>query len=351
MADQSEATFVFTYDQDDFHFNSSSSASKFDEEVMKRWDNAMDSGCFKYNLNSVERRIIPGKYNFVAQLNEKRFTQRRAPQSITSLKQPYNSEKFNFTKIPKKEVLLSLCGRKDESLGGNIVVINVSPLEYGNILFVPDVDGQFPQVLTERAIRLSLEMVLLSGKRDFRVGFNSLCAFASVNHLHLHAFYTPYRLPMESVGVSCICDGLYETVDYPITAFVFECFDSKHILTVASQIYKVTSYLHNNELAHNVFFTRGQRLSDRNNFLTDVTHTLSDTLRIFIWVRKPSSGVKNENVFNIAVCELGGFLPIRERTWYENMTEKEVCEKLESAALDRERYEKIRKDISQLVQK
>ena len=46
----------------------------------------------------------------------------------------------------------------------------------------------------------------------------------------------------------------------------------------------MTSYLHKNELAHNVFFTRGQRLSERSNSDT------KDTIRIFIWVRKPSTG-------------------------------------------------------------
>ena len=34
-------------------------------------------------------------------------------------------------------------------------------------------------------------------------------------------------------GVSRICDGLYETVDYPITAFVFECVNSEDIETVS----------------------------------------------------------------------------------------------------------------------
>jgi hypothetical protein len=38
-----------------------------------------------------------------------------------------------------------------------------------------------------------------------------------------------------------------------------------------------------------------------------------------------------------------------ERSWYENMTEEDVCEKLKSAALDREQYEVVRKEISQLV--
>ena len=51
-----------------------------------------------------------------------------------------------------------------------------------------------------------------------------------------------------------------------------------------SRIYKVTSYLYNNELAHNVFFTRGQRLSE------EINSDTKDVLRIFIWARKPSTG-------------------------------------------------------------
>lgn len=34
-------------------------------------------------------------------------------------------------------------------------------------------------------------------------------------------------------GVSRICDDLYETVDYPITAFVFECLNNEYIGSVS----------------------------------------------------------------------------------------------------------------------
>ncbi len=44
------------------------------------------------------------------------------------------------------------------------------------------------------------------------------------------------------------------------------------------------------------------------------------------------------------------FLPYSsERSWFENMTEQDVCDKLRSAALDREQYELIRNEVSQLV--
>lgn len=30
-----------------------------------------------------------------------------------------------------------------------------------------------------------------------RIGYNSLCAYASVNHLHMHAYYVHHRLPAQ----------------------------------------------------------------------------------------------------------------------------------------------------------
>lgn len=35
-------------------------------------------------------------------------------------------------------------------------------------------------------------------KRSFRVGWNGLCALASVNHLHFHAYYLDYQLRIET---------------------------------------------------------------------------------------------------------------------------------------------------------
>jgi GDP-D-glucose phosphorylase len=69
----------------------------------------MSAGCFKYNLDSMKTKILPGSYKLVAQLNEKRFTQRRKPQQMTSVSQPFDDTKFNFTKVPNKEVQHSVC--------------------------------------------------------------------------------------------------------------------------------------------------------------------------------------------------------------------------------------------------
>lgn len=48
------------------------------------------------------------------------------------------------------------------------------------------------QVLTEQAIRLATDLMLLVDDESFHVLYNSLLALASVNHLHLHLLSWPY---------------------------------------------------------------------------------------------------------------------------------------------------------------
>lgn len=44
-------------------------------------------------------------------------------------------------------------------------------------------------------------MVLLSGVKNFKAAFNSLCAYASVNHLHWHLYYLQHhQLRLETIG-------------------------------------------------------------------------------------------------------------------------------------------------------
>ena len=69
------------------------------------------------------------------------------------------------------------------------LIVNVSPLTPGHFILVPFVRSRLPQVLTADALLLALVLVQASRRPDFRVTFNSLGAWASVNHLHLHGVY------------------------------------------------------------------------------------------------------------------------------------------------------------------
>ena len=63
---------------------------------------------FKFEIDeNMPTRYLQGKYSFLAQLNSKRYTEKRKTDlSIVSLKLPFDMNKFNFTKINQNEVNL-----------------------------------------------------------------------------------------------------------------------------------------------------------------------------------------------------------------------------------------------------
>jgi len=79
----------------------------------------------------------------------------------------------------------------------NVVLINVSPIEYGHVLLCPRVLDCLPQNLDPSTTRLALHFALEVGNPYLRVGFNSLGAFATINHLHFQAYYLAAPLPCE----------------------------------------------------------------------------------------------------------------------------------------------------------
>merc|ERR1719508_211216 len=156
-------------------------------------------------METPETRIMKGKFSLLAQLQTNRASLRRQPQSMDSLRQPFNHSQFNFTNIKEdKELIFKLhnndldsSSRSSQSSSRDLLIINVSPLEYGHCLLVPQVEDCLPQVQTEYSVLLALKVMLLSGSGTFRMGFNSLCAYASVNHLHWHCYYTNHFLKLQ----------------------------------------------------------------------------------------------------------------------------------------------------------
>lgn len=64
----------------------------------------MVNGCFRYTLDDLQTKLLPGRFKLILQLNERRFADRRKPQQMTSVAQPFDESKFNFTKVHDKEV-------------------------------------------------------------------------------------------------------------------------------------------------------------------------------------------------------------------------------------------------------
>lgn len=93
-------------------------------------------------------------------LNAERATQRRLPQDLQKVNSPFDPSQFNFNKVPQQEILVKLVRTDDDK--DNIVVINISPLEFGNSLLVPNVTKNIPQRVTLEGVDLLVRVMLLS---------------------------------------------------------------------------------------------------------------------------------------------------------------------------------------------
>uniref|UniRef100_A0A8B9WRF5 GDP-D-glucose phosphorylase 1 n=1 Tax=Bos mutus grunniens TaxID=30521 RepID=A0A8B9WRF5_BOSMU len=270
--------------------------SHFDSALCSAWRQRMELGLFRYPLGELPTQTLPGTVGFVAQLNVERGVQRRCPQNIKSVRQEFDPEQFNFNQIRPGEVLFRL-HRKQDCPGtvqqeDILVVINVSPLEWGHVLLVPEPARGLPQRLLPGALRAGVEAVLLSSHPGFRVGFNSLGGLASVNHLHLHGYYLAHRLPVEGAPSEPLDPRgrLHVLQALPAPGFLFYTSrPGSDLEALISRVCRATDYLTDCEIAHNLFVTRGAPPGKATS-----SSALSG-VRVILWPRKPSFGIKEES--------------------------------------------------------
>jgi len=302
VSDNNVTTLIFS--QNDFIQNQTNVDSNFDQLLKFKWTEALDKDVFRYKVtqNSLLSKVIaPGNYNLIAQLNVGRGSLRRKPDDMSSLKMPFNPNKFNFTKIKSEEILFKIKSSNSESEA--TIIINSSPIEFCNALLVPHLNKCKPQVFTAESLRLAISVLALSGGQTLRLGFNSLGAMASVNHLHWHLYYYDYDLLIESLPVK---DHILS--DWPIQGIVFEIKQiiDKEIDEVVEKVTKIVDYcLTDVQIAHNLFITR----------------TKSGSIRVFLWTREPLFGAKNDQEINPAFCEYTGFFMCKTRDMYDSINE------------------------------
>ncbi|KAJ1180072.1 hypothetical protein NDU88_005296 [Pleurodeles waltl] len=349
----------------------------------------MKLGLFRYNLGNIKTRILPGVFEFVAQLNIERGLERRKPQDIQSVQQSFDPHQFNFNKIKPEEILFQIrkqfvprkrglnaefqiqdsalditcqpagvpslqsssnitdqncVARNKDKPNSILAVINVSPLEFGHVLFIPEPTLCLPQILTADLIQFGIESIFLSANPCFRVGFNSLGGFASVNHLHLHGFYLNYKLFIETACTEALCPGksFHALSDFPAPGFLFYT-DGKDLQELAHNIHKVTNYLVAQNIAHNLFLTRGSEPGH------PVYPVSEGGTRIIIWPRKSGFGAKEETAFNVALCELAGHLPIKNQEDFNNITEASAVTIIQKYLLPKEEFLQLASELVNIL--
>ena len=95
-------------------------------------------------------------------MNIERAAKRRKPQDLKLVDAPFDEREFNFNKVPSKEILLNLRDVASADDEQHQLLINVSPLEFGNSLLVPSIKKSIPQRVTLSGLTLLIRMMLLS---------------------------------------------------------------------------------------------------------------------------------------------------------------------------------------------
>ncbi len=185
-----------------------------DTLVAALWEDCAARGLFRYDVASCATRVLRGsRWRWVVQLNEGRATKKRPTElKLDAVLQPFDAARFHFGKAAVREALLQFhplaAGGGDAAAPAGaaavpagegawlvessavpsdptLVLINVSPIEFGHVLLVPRVLARRPQRLGDAGVlREALAFAREVGSPAFRVGYNSLGAYASINHLH-----------------------------------------------------------------------------------------------------------------------------------------------------------------------
>ena len=76
----------------------------------------------------------------------------------------FDPEQFNFNKVPPQEILMKFKNEDcdDQTGEDSVLIINVSPLEFGNCLLVPRVSDSIRPKVTLDGLQLLINVMLLS---------------------------------------------------------------------------------------------------------------------------------------------------------------------------------------------
>ncbi|CAF0745345.1 unnamed protein product [Rotaria sp. Silwood1] len=279
--------------------------NNFDILLHSEWDRALAQGYFSYKMDHhIKKRILDGDLNYVV------------------------------------EILFSL--DDEQQTDKHLVIINNSPIRLYQVLLVPNRQLEQPQILTVDCLLFGLRFVTSSAYPFIYIGFNSLCGYASVNHLHLHGIYMPNRLFTQTIKCSPfhIKSNCYLFDLFDVQGFAFEVKHADEFDRIARHIHTVTNYLVSSDIAHNMAIMKGDSFS---------SSSLEPVIRIFVWFRQSNKGAKTFNQWNIGCLELSGYTFLQYEEVFNDATELKLRQSINEIALSSEEQEKIKEDVKKLL--
>ncbi|XP_074308347.1 GDP-L-galactose phosphorylase 1-like [Silene latifolia] len=330
----------------------SSSISFLHDLLLGQWEDRVRRGLFRYDVTLCETKVIPGRCGFIAQLNEGRHLKKRPTEfRIDQVLQPFDDSKFNFTKVGLEEALFRFELSRDhmpqyfpsaritsESDSPNIVAINVSPIEYGHVLLIPRIFDCLPQMIDHASMLAALHFAKEAADPFFRVGYNSLGAFATINHLHFQAYYLQVPFPAEKAPTRIISEPkntphngvvISQLLKYPVRGLVFE--GGNTIQDLSDAVATSCIRLQSTNVPFNVLIS-------------------SCGKRIFLFpqcfAEKQALGQVNPEVLdtqvNPAVWEISGHIVLKRKEDFDKASEEYAWKLLAEVSLSEERFEEVK---------
>lgn len=210
------------------------------------------------------------------------------------------------------------------------------PIEYGHILLVPRVLDKLPQLISPDTLLLALQLAHEANNPYFRIGYNSLGAYATINHLHFQAYYLSAAMPLERARTALISKKkqgrstirIEKLVDYPVNGLVFE--SGGDLEDTAILIGGFCQRLAAKNIPHNMLIVdKGARVFILPNAFSQRK------------ARKELPEDILESQIDPAVFEISGHQLMKRREDYEGMDEAWVLRLLRCASFDQDAFEQV----------
>jgi len=333
-------------DGDDF-IEEGEERSFLDSLLLAQWEDRMERGLFRYDVTSCETKVVPGSYGFIAQLNIGRLLKKRPTEfKVDRVLQAFDGTKFNFTKADSAEVLFRFeeTDADGESTfhemapvtrSTNVVLINVSPIEYGHLLLVPRIFDCLPQRIEAKSLLLAMQFAIEVDNPYFRVAYNSLGAFATINHLHFQAYYLSAPFPIEMAPIQHVVSRkrrfpftICRLLSYPVRVLVYELRNS--LEKMAQAIAAACQILEAQNVAFNLLIAdRGARV-----FLIPQCFAAKQA-------RHEVPAELLELQVNPAAWEISGHIVVKRPEDYAHATEESVWQLLREVSLSERDFEDV----------
>ncbi|CAI9760406.1 unnamed protein product [Fraxinus pennsylvanica] len=325
-----------------------------DSLLLGEWEDRMQRGLFRYDVTACETKVIPGEYGFIAQLNEGRHLKKRPTEfRVDKVLQPFDENKFNFTKVGQEEVLFQFEPSYDDEVkflpsapidvenSPSVIAINVSPIEYGHVLLIPRILECLPQRIDHESFLLALYMAAEAGNPYFRLGYNSLGAFATINHLHFQAYYLAVPFPIEKAPARKITTTnskvkISDILNYPVRGLVYE--GGKTLEDLSNVVSYSCICLQDNNIPYNVLISD----SGRRIFLFPQCYAEKQALG------EVSPELLDTQV-NPAVWEISGHMVLKRKKDYEEASEGNAWRLLAEVSLSEERLQEVKDLIFEAI--